>query len=84
MNVSRSPAIRNAPETAESISVGRFRRVAVSRKMSPDSEVRIRAFAKSGQNWRARQDSVPLATSDASGGKPEALARQDSNLRPPA
>lgn len=54
MRIRRSQRLGNAPKTAESISDGRFRPVAASGEMSPDSEVQIHAFAKSGQEWRAR------------------------------
>ena len=49
MKTRGSRPLRNGSTTAGSISVGRFRPGVVTFGMSPDSAVRIRAFAKSGQ-----------------------------------
>jgi hypothetical protein len=49
MRVRGSRPVRNAPDIAKSISLGRFRPVGVSGGMSPKYQVRIRAFARSGQ-----------------------------------
>jgi hypothetical protein len=54
MRIRGSQPLGNAPGIAEGISDGRFRPVAVGGEMSPDSAVRIHAFAKSGVKWRAR------------------------------
>ena len=53
----RFAALTNGPETARSISVGRFRPVAATGVIADEFRGLFCDFAESGQKWRARQDS---------------------------